>query len=152
MIVRAMNSEDIKQVSLIHSSAFIRQKLSEAWISSSLNAYPKSLCFVLEEGDILGYIIWTQKSGFRAEAVIELEQIAISPKSQNKGLGRRLIQESLPLLKEDINQMNSTLKHIVVSTRADNHAQQLYRDTLGAEVEATIRKLYSADEVLMIAR
>ncbi|MEF1228663.1 N-acetyltransferase, partial [Vibrio fortis] len=31
-------------------------------------------------------------------------------------------------------------------------AQQLYKSTLGAEVETTISNLYSADEVLMIAR
>ena len=45
-----------------------------------------------------------------------------------------------------------TLKAVVVTTRADNAAQKLYRKTLGAEVEATIASLYSGDEVLMVAR
>jgi hypothetical protein len=40
----------------------------------------------------------------------------------------------------------------VVTTRADNDAQALYRTTLGAEVEAVIKNLYSADEVFMAAR
>jgi hypothetical protein len=36
--------------------------------------------------------------------------------------------------------------------RSDNHAQRLYAATLNASVEATIRNLYSADEVVMIAQ
>ncbi|WP_417579291.1 hypothetical protein [Nitrincola sp.] len=43
-------------------------------------------------------------------------------------------------------------KKIVVTTRADNHAQRLYRKVLGAEIEASISGLYSADEVIMVAR
>ncbi len=34
----------------------------------------------------------------------------------------------------------------------DNYAQQIYQKLLGAEVEMTIKSLYSADEVFMIAR
>ena len=41
---------------------------------------------------------------------------------------------------------------IIVATRVDNHAQKIYKNTLGAETEATIRDLYSADEVFMILR
>lgn len=36
--------------------------------------------------------------------------------------------------------------------RADNYAQSRYRNILGAQVEATIANLYSADEVVMVAR
>jgi len=34
----------------------------------------------------------------------------------------------------------------------DNHTQKLYKNILGAEVEATIPDLYSADEVVLVAR
>lgn len=76
----------------------------------------------------------------------------MSPQFQGQGIGRNLIEKSLPLVKEELAKKSSTLKHIMVTTRADNHAQELYKSTLGAEVEATISNLYSADEVLMIAR
>jgi hypothetical protein len=39
-----------------------------------------------------------------------------------------------------------------VTTRTDNHAQRLYRKALGATPEAVIQDLYSADEVIMVAR
>lgn len=98
-----------------------------------------------------GYI-WNQKSGFRSEAVVELEQIAVLPSHHGKGIGSSLIEETLPLVKYQLTKQGSVLKHVTVTTRADNHAQKLYRDILGAEVEATIANLYSGDEVLMVAR
>jgi hypothetical protein len=51
-----------------------------------------------------------------------------------------------------ITDRGAAIQHIVVTTRADNSAQRLYRNALGAEIEATIPRLYSADEVFMIAR
>lgn len=148
-----MEQRDLLNASLVHKEAFVRQKLSFEWLESNLNAFPRFLCFVAELKDsLVGYIIWSQKSGFRPEAVMELEQIAVLPKYHGQGIGRILIQESLPYVKDQLAQQGSKLKHIVVSTRADNHAQKLYRSTLGAEVEATISNLYSADEVFMVAR
>jgi hypothetical protein len=51
-----------------------------------------------------------------------------------------------------LSSLGSKVKHVIVSTRADNHAQSIYRKALGAEVEATISNLFSADEVYMVAR
>jgi ribosomal protein S18 acetylase RimI-like enzyme len=116
-------------------------------------AFPRMLCYMVEQGSqVLGYIIWAQKSGFRPEAVIELEQIAIYPDQQNKGIGQLLIRQSLQQVKTQLLITGSSVKHVLVSTRADNHAQKLYRKVLGAEVEATISNLFSADEVYMVAR
>jgi hypothetical protein len=58
----------------------------------------------------------------------------------------------LLLVKAYLFEQGAALNHIVVSTRADNHAQELYKRVLGAEVEAKISNLYSADEVFMVAR
>jgi ribosomal protein S18 acetylase RimI-like enzyme len=153
MQVRLMEKTDLDNVAEIHKLTFVRQQNSLQWIQCNFNAFPRFLNFVAEkEGEILGYIIWIQKSGFRPQAVIELEQLAVSPNFQNQGVGRQLITESLTLVNNHLSINGSTLKHILVTTRADNVAQQLYKSTLGAEIEATITNLYSDDEVLMIAR
>ena len=153
MQVRLMQKTDLDNVAEIHKLTFVRQQNSLQWIQCNFNAFPRFLNFVAEkEGEILGYIIWIQKSGFRPQAVIELEQLAVSPNFQNQGVGRQLITESLTLVNNHLSINGSTLKHILVTTRADNFAQQLYKSTLGAEIEATITNLYSDDEVLMIAR
>ena len=148
-----MNKGDLKETSIVHKAAFTRQRLSIEWLECNLNAFPRFLCFVAEIDDsIVGYITWSQKSGFRSETILELEQIAVIPEHHSKGIGKSLIQNSLPLVKEQLIKQDSKLKHIIVSTRADNHAQRLYKNILGADVESTIKNLYSADEVIMVAR
>ncbi len=153
MNVRLMQSADLDGAARVHQQAFVRQTKSKEWLQCNLMASPRFINFVLElDGEVHGYIVWAQKSGFRPEAVLELEQLAVSSEQQGKGLGRTLILDSLKVVKEVLAEQGSTLKHVLVTTRADNFAQQLYKSTLGAEVETTISNLYSADEVLMIAR
>ena len=148
-----MEKADLEGSASIHKLTFVRQNNSYQWMQCNLNAFPRFLNFVAEKnGEIVGYIIWVQKSGFRPEVILELEQLAVSPRFQGQGIGRKLINESLPLVKNQLALNGSTLKHICVTTRADNFAQALYKKTLGAEIETTIKNLYSGDEVLMIAR
>ncbi|WP_373960665.1 GNAT family N-acetyltransferase [Vibrio gigantis] len=148
-----MAEADLDGAALVHQATFVRQQNSKYWLQCNLSAAPRFLNFVAEsDGVIVGYIIWVQKSGFRPEAVLELEQLAVAPSAQGQGLGKKLILDSLPQVKQKLVEQGSTLKHVLVTTRADNFAQKLYRSTLGAEVETTISNLYSADEVLMIAR
>ncbi len=151
--VRPMLLADIPAAAVVHQAAFVRQRQSECWLTCNFNAFPRMLCYVaLIDSACVGYIIWTQKSGFRSEVVLELEQIAVAPECQASGIGRELIERSLPLAKAVLYESDAVLKHILVTTRADNHAQKLYASTLNARVEATLSNLYSADEVIMIAR
>jgi len=151
--VRRVKKDELANVAKIHEVAFSRQRYSIEWLKCSYHSFPKSLFYVLEsQSKVLGYIIWSQKSGFRPEAILELEQLAILPTHQSKGLGAKILTESLKLVKQQLLKQESKLKHIIVSTRSDNSAQALYRKVLGAEVEAIISNLYSFDEVFMIAR
>ncbi len=153
MIIRPMLSEDIVAVAAVHQAAFARQTYSQDWISCNFAAYPRMQFFVAEvAGHIKGFIHWTQKSGFRPEVILELEQIAVHPDAHGQGIGSTLIRDSLPLIKAQFAERGATLKHIIVTTRADNAAQRIYQKELGAEIEAVITNLYSADEVFMIAR
>ena len=88
--------------------------MSYEWLECNLKAFPRFLCFVAEiDKDIIGYIIWAQKSGFRPEVVLELEQIAVSTSRRGQGIGRNLIEESLPLVREQLAKRGATLKHII---------------------------------------
>lgn len=154
MKIRQMTTADIDAVAAVHAAAFPRQQCSLAWVTANFGAYPRMQFFVAETADaVVGFIHWTQRSGFRPEAVLELEQIAVHPNHQGQGIGKYLIEQSLPLVKAQLATRNATIKHVIVTTRADNlAAQKLYRHTLGAEIEATFSQLFSADEVYMIAR
>ncbi|WP_239644304.1 GNAT family N-acetyltransferase [Nitrincola lacisaponensis] len=151
--VKEMQPEDLETAAEVHRLAFTRQQHSLEWLRSHLQAFPKIFCYVAyAEESCVGYIIWSQKAGFRSNAIIELEQVAVSPGFQGKGIGRALISRTLPDVTIKLQKQGSVLQHILVTTRADNHAQRLYKEVLGAEVEATLTNLYSADEVIMVAR
>ena len=153
MKVRMMMQQDLLDVTKIHKEAFSRQLHSEQWISCNFKAYPRIRLFVAEDdGMLLGYVQWIEKSGFRKEVVLELEQIAVLPSQQKHGIGSLLISESLKMIKEELSQRDATIKHVLVSTRTDNEAQKLYKKILNAQPEFVISNLFSADEVLMIAR
>jgi ribosomal protein S18 acetylase RimI-like enzyme len=151
--VRKTTITDLEAIAEIHRRTFTRQTRSMEWIECNFRAYPRIQYFVVEhEGQIAGFIEWMQKSGFRKDVVLELEQMAVDPAHQGKGVGRILIAESLPLVAQQLAERGAKLKHVIVTTRADNYAQRLYESSLNAKVEASISNLYSADEVLMIAR
>ncbi|MBA3815993.1 MAG: GNAT family N-acetyltransferase [Parachlamydiaceae bacterium] len=147
-----MIKEDLANVAKIHHKAFSRQLHSEEWLLCNFNAYPRIRLFVAEEKEILGYVQWIEKSGFRREVVLELEQIAVLPSKQKQGVGSLLISESLKIIKKELKQRDATIKHILVTTRTDNEAQKLYKKVLNAQAEVVITNLFSADEVLLIAR
>ena len=151
--IREMDSNDIESASHVHKKAFVRQTKSNEWLKCSNAAYPKTISYVATIGEqVVGYVLWTQKSGFRPEVVLELEQIAVLPKYHGQGIATKIIQQSLPMVSNAIESLGQKIKHVMVTTRADNFAQELYKKALKAEVEATITNLYSADEVIMVSR
>lgn len=152
--IRAMQLDDIDSVAHVHNEAFKRQLSSKKWVSCNFSAYPRIMMHVAvaDENKIVGYIQWIQKSGFRNDAVIELEQIAVLPDHQGNKIGTKLIETSLKSIKKYLATQNSRLKSVLITTRADNYAQRLYEKTLDAKISAYIKDLYSADEVIMIAK
>jgi ribosomal protein S18 acetylase RimI-like enzyme len=152
IIILPMHEEDIHAVAKVHAKQFARQKDSIRWISCNFAAYPRIMLFVArdEQDKVIGYVQWIQKSGFRQESVIELEQIAVLEKQQGKGIGTLLIKKSLEYIKDYLADTNSILKAVLVSTRIDNSAKSLYEKVLKVQEVAVIKDLYSHDEVIMM--
>ena len=151
MRVRPFDDRDLLSVALIHEKSFPRQGFSNDWIRSLSGGFPRTQIFVADDVEIIGYIIWTEKSGFRKEAVFELEQIAVAEMFRGRGIGKSLIEQSLEMVRICIESRGSCLKSVLVSTRTDNDAQKIYEHVLKAESVAVIHGLYSGDEVLMKA-
>ena len=153
IVVRAGTETDVPAVAAIHQVAFPRQLDSTAWIECNFKAYPRIVYFVAERDEaVIGFIEWIQKSGFRKEVVLELEQLAVQPCFQGQGIGTALITESIAQMARLLKNRNARIKNILVTTRTDNQAQALYRKVLHAEPQAVIKDLYSADEVILLAR
>jgi ribosomal protein S18 acetylase RimI-like enzyme len=155
MLIRPLTKikYDIAAVAAVQAQAFPRQLNSLEWITCNAQAYPRMRYFVaVVEDDVVGYVLWTEKSGFRKDVVLELEQIAVLPAHQRQGIAEELIRQSLPHVTAQLEARGSTLNTIIVTTRTDNAAQRLYARVLGAEVEATIPNLFGTDEVVMVCR
>jgi hypothetical protein len=83
---------------------------------------------------------------------LSLSKLRFKKQKQHQGIATKPDSSSLADVKNHLRDNLSVLKSILISTRSDNHAQVLYKKTLGAQVIATIKDLYSADEVLMLAK
>lgn len=150
--VRGAGPADVPAIAAIHRDAFPRQRDSETWVRATLAASPRMLVYVLTRGDgIAGYIFWAQKAGIRPAAVVELDQVAVARELRGRGLGERLVRESLALVRGTLAANGQSTKSVLVSTRADNAARRLYEKVLGAKPAATIEGLYSAAEIFMVA-
>ncbi len=151
-----MRDKDINRVADVYLKCFrgmTKSADAKKWIKARHNSYPAAQFFVGAFGSkIVGYILWIELGGFRKEAVIELDQIAVSPDYQGKGFGKTIIKESLKSVSSYIKKRGSTLKLVKVTTGTTNEAQKLYKDTLHAEPVAIIPDFFRSDEVIMIAR
>lgn len=152
-LIRKAIDSDVLAIAGIHQESFLRQQDSEKWVSATLAAEPRFFVFVLEINTVVvGYIFWAQKSGFRADPVLELDQVAMLEEYRGLGYAERLIRDSLATIEKEFGYSGRALKAILVSTRSDNNAQRLYAKVLGVETVATIDDLYSAAEVIMLSK
>lgn len=150
LVVRRATEKDLSAAAKVHELAFPRQTFSKDWIDCVFRAFPKSQLFVAElNGEIVGLIFWTEKSGFRKEAVVELEQIAVHPDYYGKGIGVHLIAQSIIEVAEKIAERDAKLSHVLGNTRANNTALKLYQK-LGAQIIGSASAMFTADEVFLI--
>jgi ribosomal protein S18 acetylase RimI-like enzyme len=148
--------KDLNEISKIGSENFSGLKdikKAKKWVGCNFFAFPRMQYFIAKKnGQIAGYILWMEKGGFRKESILELEQIAVKKNFQGQGIGTNLIKGSLSEIKKYLKKRKSELKLIEVTTGTENIAQNLYRKTLGAEPECTIKNFFRGDEVVMITR
>ncbi len=154
--VRPAAEPDLPLIATIGSESFSGMRplpTAERWVRACWAARPRMRYWVAaREGAPVAYILWMEKGGFRAEAVVELEQIAVRPTLRGQGVGGELIRRSLAELTRAIEGEGRRVKTIEVTTGSEQGAIEFYRRTLGAEVVAKIPGLFRGDEYILIAR
>ena len=151
-----MREEDIIQVTRIYLQCFKGMqefKLAKKWITLHHNSFPASQYFVATlNKKILGYIQWIELGGFRKNAVLELEQIAVSPDHQGQGIGEKLVKESLKQVSSDLHRRKSSIKLIKVTTATAFETEEFYKRVLKVKRVAVIPDFFRSDEAILIAR
>jgi ribosomal protein S18 acetylase RimI-like enzyme len=154
--VSRAHKKDIREIARIASESFSglkEKKDAIKWITCNFNAFPIMQYFIAKQGkEIAGYILWSEKGGFRKESVVELEQLAVDKTFQGQGVGSQLIEKSFLEIKNYLKKRKSFLKIVQVTTGSENYAQNLYKKTLGVESECVIKDLFRGDEIIMVAR
>ena len=156
IVIRELSYEDIPSLVDIYLESFKGMNdegVVRRWIECKYRSKPISVYYIASlEDRIVGYILWTEHGGFRSDAVIELEQIAVRKEFRGKGIASKLIRDSLKIFTEEcINARGARLKLVIVTTSNDNTAKELYKRVLNAREVCTIRDLYSTDESILIA-
>ncbi len=154
--VRAARESDLATIAAIGAESFSGLRplaAAERWVRACWGAQPRMRYWVAERsGMIVAYILWMEKGGFRAEAVVELEQIAVRSTLRGAGIGGELIRRSLEELSRSIDGEGRRVKVVEVTTGSEQGAVEFYRRTLGAEVVAKVPGLFRGDEFILIAR
>lgn len=141
---------DIDKIADIYQACFPNERSHRLWVSASFQSFPRGVYYVIQQNSqILGYILWCIKNGFRDKTIIELEQIGIHPNHAGKGLGRSLIDGSLPLFTQHLEKLGHELGAIIVTTSEGNFAQKLYESSLGVKPAATLAGYGSGNEVIL---
>jgi ribosomal protein S18 acetylase RimI-like enzyme len=103
-------------------------------------------------GTVVAYILWLEKGGFRRDAVVELEQIAVRSAHRGQGVGEALIRASLDGVRRSLRARGAQLKLVEVTTGSEQGAVGFYARVLGAEVAARIPDVFRGEEYILIAR
>jgi len=97
--IKRLGAADIDEIVPIYLDAFhgmTKREEVKQWMGCRLRAFPQVRCYgIWRNGDLLGYIVWEEHGGFRAKAVLELEQIAVLSQYRGQGTGTQLIVDSL---------------------------------------------------------
>lgn len=154
--VRAAREADLPRISEIAAESFSGMRplaVAKRWVRACWAAAPRLRYWLAEQrGTPVAYILWMEKGGFRHDAVVELEQIAVSGSLRGRGVGATLIRDSLDELTRSIESEGRVVNVIEVTTGSEQGAVEFYRRVLGAEVVAKVPGLFRGDEFILVAR
>ena len=100
MNIRQARKTDIHQIAHIYSVCFPNERSHLEWITACFQSAPKGIYYVVEaDSEIVGYILWCVKNGFREKTIVELEQVGVHPDFSGKGYGKHLVIDTFNLFK-----------------------------------------------------
>lgn len=148
--VLVAEKDDLASIAGIYEKCFSRERNHGEWIKANFSAFPRMRYYlVIIDQVIVGYALWSVKSGFRDKSIVELEQLAVVPELRGRGVGKELLEQSFDQFKRHLHEKGIAVKAIYLTTRDGNSAEGLYRKVFGVEREGVIKNYGSGDEVIL---
>lgn len=148
--VLVAEKDDLASISDIYERCFAREKNHAEWIEANFSAFPRMRYYLVSvDRVVVGYALWSVKSGFRDNSIVELEQLAVVPELRGRGVGKTLLEQSFDQFKQHLSEKGIAVKAIYLTTRDGNSAESLYHKVFGVEREGIIKNYGSGDEVIL---
>jgi len=130
--IRQMRKEEFEEVARIcHEEIY--DELSFEWIRDWLRSYghPYLQFFVAEKsGKLVGTIAWGVSDRYGDELMWELSFIAVKDDYKRKGIGRRLVVETLEMLKESWDEQGLKSAMMMVEAEKENREASKFYDAV----------------------
>jgi ribosomal protein S18 acetylase RimI-like enzyme len=128
LIIRKAKDGEIREIAEICRDE-IYNELSLDWVLDWLKSitHPYLQYFIAEEdGEIVGFIDWTLYDRYGQQVMLEISLMAVKEERQRKGIGTRLVEESLEKIKEFWATQSLRIVMFMVETEDENEAAQKF--------------------------
>ncbi len=117
MTVRSVNKSELAAVYQLELSLFGEHSYPDFFFRQSFDCWPKGFLVALDQQQrVIGYILLARSESQQCAWILS---IAVDSRFQGKGIGKRLLTESLSSLSTDVCQVKLTVA-------PDNPARSLY--------------------------
>ncbi|UTA46505.1 GNAT family N-acetyltransferase [Simiduia sp. 21SJ11W-1] len=142
MTISSISRSDLSHLCKLEALAFGEQGYPGFFFRQVLDCWPEKLLVAKLQGKVAGYILWAASE----EGSAWILSLAVDPKAQGKGIGRKLVDAVLSATRD--------FKQVLLTVAPDNHqAVALYRsagftlhgresDYFRSEGEQVVRDVY----------
>ena len=133
-MIRIFTLPDVDRILEIEAQAFPKLPYSRRIFTSLYRSNPTTF-LVYEEGEILGYLVYTPEG--------HIISIAVEPRHRRKGIGTQLVREVF---------RNSTGEFIWVEVRETNAGAQVFYEQLGFRKKGVVPRYYWTEDAYIMVR
>ena len=124
-------------------------EIAKSWIEKHMLLDPFGLVTVAElENEIVGFVLYFMIGGL--SGVVHIEQVAVSPSFQKKGIGTTMMSKSEDILRNLLSEkLDTNLKKLVLTTSSENPGSHKLYKNQGYKMVVNLGEMFfSGDEIM----
>ncbi|MBU3918342.1 GNAT family N-acetyltransferase [Patescibacteria group bacterium] len=136
LLIKSASKKDYIEI----ESFFQHYKINEL-IKNRLNF---NTIIAQEDNKIVGLIQWIVKEDPN-QGVVELEELFVNPDFRSQGIGKKLVEKVLEIIKTFYIDNNLTLRKVILYVKEDNKQARAIYEKFGFKENSNIGYLFSND-------